>query len=137
MVPLATFLGKIPLKGDRIYFEGWNNGFSAILSWCPKTWHVYIVYNILYLNNTFVSTVWRSKKIAPYLYSTCTNIRCFIHCGYHSLIEVLLYTQGLRTFRFLQMVWVVVSCWRELIYNRIFALRPYIYIYFIYQGFIL
>jgi len=37
---------------------------------------------------------------------TCTEILCCILCGYYNLIENVHYTQGLRTFLFLQMVLV-------------------------------
>ena len=37
----------------------------AILSWCPKTWHIYIVYNILCLN---ISSIYILIKTFTYVY---------------------------------------------------------------------
>jgi len=39
----------------------------AILSWCPWTWHVYIVYNSLSLNipSIYVNMVFLSRKLVP------------------------------------------------------------------------
>ena len=118
MVPLATFLGNTPLKEGSNIFCGSEKGIFGHFVMVPLNLtylhclqhslfeHLFkLYYHLQHFCQCRVAVLKNRPGLAFLVsYITCTKIECFIHCGYHSLIEDLLYTQGLRTFLFLQMV---------------------------------